>query len=286
MKIALDPALAYDRPIGAAFDLAAAAGYEHVELSNRPDFVAANAAIPVARDDLRLAARAAESAGVELVSLAVIQQLASPSPDLRSQAVQWWREGLQAAVELGVRRINTELTGTPQQPRECRESFLRSVEELLPTLEREDVEVAVEPHPWDFLEQTVPAVDLLREIGSPRLRYLHCVPHTFHLGDGVVEQVAYAGGSLDHVHVADTFRPGRTIVNPPGVECRIHQHFDVGRGEIPWAEVRDALSGVGFDGILTVQVFCWNDEAERSFRANRRAVGELFAPGSEEVRHD
>jgi myo-inositol catabolism protein IolH len=286
MKIALDPALVYDRPIAAAFDAAAAAGYEYVELSNRPDFVAANAAVGVGRDDLRAAARSASSAGVEIASLAVIQQLANPSPDVRGQSVAWWRDGIHAAVELGVHRINTELTGNPTQPRECRESFIRSFEELLPTLEHEDIEVVVEPHPWDFLEETAPAVDLIREIGSPRLRYLHCIPHTFHLGGSVTEQLEYARGWFDHVHVADTFRPGRTILNPPGVECRIHQHFDIGRGEIPWPEVRDTLAAAGFDGILTVQVFCWNDEAEQSFRANRGAVDELLAPVAGGARHD
>ncbi|YCK37844.1 hypothetical protein ACNF49_28455 [Actinomadura sp. ATCC 39365] len=40
--------------------------------------------------------------------------------------------------------------------------------------------------------------------------------------------------------------------------------------------MRGALESVEFDGILTVQVFGWEDQAERSFRANREAVDHLF----------
>lgn len=88
--------------------------------------------------------------------------------------------------------------------------------------------VVAEPHPYDFVETSVAGVDLIRSIGSDLVRYLHCVPHTFHLGGTVTSQVEYARGSFDHVHVADTFRPERMIVNPPGARVRRHEHFDIG----------------------------------------------------------
>jgi len=138
-------------------------------------------------------------------------------------------------------------------------AFLRSMETLLPALDREGVSVAIEPHPWDFVETTKAAVDLVHAVGSPRLSYLHCVPHTYYLGGSAAEQIAYASGCFDHAHVADTYRPERTIVNPPGLQSRIHQHFDIGRAEVDWAQTAKAFRTARFDGILTVQVFGWTN---------------------------
>lgn len=250
--------------------------YRYLEMGNRDDFIPAFGPMRATPTELRGFRDAASAAEVEIASVAVIQSWSSPDEDARTQAVSWWKDGIAAAVELGCRRINTELSGHPDQPDACRAAFLRSIEELLPVLDREDVEIVVEPHPWDFIETTTAAVDLIKQVDNPRLRYLHCVPHTYHLGGTVTEQVEYARGWFDHVHIADTFRPERTIVNPPKVSCRIHQHFDLGRGEIDWPDVRQALESIGFDGILTIQVFGWEDQAESSFKTCRVALEHLF----------
>lgn len=143
-------------------------------------------------------------------------------------------------------------------------------------LEANDIDLVVEPHPGDFLETTRAAVDLVKEVAHPRLRYLHCLPYAFYLAGTLTEQIEYAAGWFDHVHVADTFRPQRTIVNPAGLDCRIHQHFNIGRGELDLVEARDALAAIGFDGILTVQVFGWEDQAEQSFRESHSAATRRF----------
>lgn len=276
MKVALDPAMLSARSAETVFRSAAEAGYAYVELGNRDDLIPAFRAVSASSSGLAGIRRAARAAGVEIASLAVIQARSSPDEDVRARALAWWRDGIAAAVELGCNRINTELSGDPNRPNECRAAFFRSIETLLPILDREGIDVAAEPHPWDFVETTADAVDLVQTIGSRRIRYLHCVPHTYYLGGTVADQVECARGWFDHVHIADTYRPGRTIVNPPGLTTRIHQHLDIGRGELDWAEIRRALRSVGFDGILTVQVFGWDERAEQSFQLNRAATERLF----------
>jgi len=276
MKIALDPAMLGKRPIETAFQAATETGYVCVELGNRDDLIGAFkpvSAAPAALSRLRMSAA---GLGIEISSVAVIQAWSSPDEDARQRAVAWWRDGIAAAVELGCSRINTELSGDPSRPAECRAAFFRSIEALLPVLEREGIDVAVEPHPGDFVETTTEAIDLIRAIGSVRMRYLHCIPHTYYLGGTAAEQVELAGGWFDHIHVADTYRPERTIVNPAGLPVRIHQHFDIGRGELDWEEIAAALRSVGFDGLLTIQVFGWEERAEHSFRLGRVAAEQLF----------
>jgi myo-inositol catabolism protein IolH len=177
---------------------------------------------------------------------------------------------------LGCDRINTELSGDPARPADSRKALLRSIEELLPDLERAGIDVAAEPHPGDFIETTAEAIDLVEALGSARIRYLHCLPHAFYLGGSPADQIERAGASLDHIHVADTYKPGRTIVNPAAPTNRVHQHSDIGVGELDWAAVARALGSIGFDGILTVQVFGWEERAERSFRLNRAALTRLL----------
>jgi myo-inositol catabolism protein IolH len=275
MRIALDPAMLADTPVPGLFAAARAAGYDAVELPNRADFIASFGEVAAAREELTAARRAAAAAEVEIASVAVIQAWSSPDRERRERAVGLWQDGIAAAVELGARRLNSELSGDPNTPAECRAAFLRSMEQLVPRLEAEDLVLSIEPHPWDFLETTDAALELIAEVGSSRVRYLHCIPHTFHLGGSAADQIGLAGGSFDHIHLADTFRPERTIINPPGLDHRVHQHFDIGTGEIDWSEVSSGLRDAGFDGLATVQVFGWGERATDSFRVNRERAARL-----------
>lgn len=276
MKLALDPAMLTSAPIEASFRSAANAGYRYLELGNRDDVI--GAFVPVAASSRQLAGirRTAGQAGVEIVSVAIVQAWSSPDPDVRSAAVAWWRDGIMAAAELGCDRVATRLSGDPARPGESRDALLRSIDELLPSLEGAGIVVAIEPHPGDFIETTDAAIDLLRTLDLPQVRYLHCLPHAFYLGGSVADQIESARGWFDHVHVADTYRPDRTIIDPPVLAARVHQHSDIGVGELAWDAIVRSLREVDFDGIATVQVFGWEEQAERSFRRNRTALSQML----------
>jgi myo-inositol catabolism protein IolH len=66
----------------------------------------------------------------------------------------------------------------------------------------------------------------------------------------------------------------RYIVNPPGSAARIHQHLDIGQGEVDWDVFFRTLAEVGFDGIATVCVFAWEERAQDSSRVNLARVNE------------
>jgi myo-inositol catabolism protein IolH len=74
---------------------------------------------------------------------------------------------------------------------------------------------------------------------------------------------------LAHVHIADTFNHKassglRYIINPPGSAARVHQHLNIGQGEVPWDDFYRTLHEIGFDGIMTACVFAWEEKADES----------------------
>jgi myo-inositol catabolism protein IolH len=91
------------------------------------------------------------------------------------------------------------------------------------------------------------------------------------------EVVDYAGALLTHLHIADAYDHTassglRYILNPPGTPTRVHQHLDIGQGEVNWDEFFATLGTVHFDGILTVCVFAWEERARESSIYNRERI--------------
>jgi myo-inositol catabolism protein IolH len=271
VKLAVDPTMIRNLPVPEMLRAVADVGFEHVELSPRLDLLPPSRGRRASREGVAQIASAARETGVGIASLFVVYPWASPDEQQRAAAVRYLAQACEVAVELGCERLNTELTGDPRRPLESEAAFWRSIDDVVPLLDRHSLTLAVEPHPYDFIEDGDQAVDLVRGVRSDRVRYLYCAPHTFTMGGDMRSMIEYSSDVLAHVHVADTFRPQRTIVNPPG-DWRIHQHLDVGQGEVDWTEFFAALRRVGFDDVMTVTVFAWEDRAIESFRANLAAV--------------
>jgi myo-inositol catabolism protein IolH len=91
-----------------------------------------------------------------------------------------------------------------------------------------------------------------------------------------------AGPLLTHLHIADSFDHRassglRYILNPPGTPARVHQHLDIGQGEVDWDLFFATLADVGFEGIATVCVFAWEERAQESSRVNLAKIREYVA---------
>jgi myo-inositol catabolism protein IolH len=277
MKIALDPYMLRRVPLLELPRTVAELGYEYIELSPRPDF------IPFfvhPRADQRTIAsfrRELDAAGVEVATVLPLYRWAGPDEDERQAAVRYWKRAIEITVELGVQVMNSEFNGRPEAQPESEAQFWRSLDELLPIFEREGIQLRLEPHPDDFVEDGREAVDMIRGINSPNVSFLYCAPHTFHMGGDMAGIMEYAGDLLTHLHVADSFDHRassglRYIVNPPGSTARVHQHLDIGQGEVDWDLFFGTLERLGFDGIMTACVFGWEERAHDSSRFMREEM--------------
>ncbi|MEX5721904.1 sugar phosphate isomerase/epimerase family protein, partial [Geodermatophilus maliterrae] len=269
MRIALDPQMLRTVPLLELPDVVAGLGYEWIELSPREDFVPFFKHPRVDTATVRALRSRLADAGVGVTSLLPVMRWSGPGEVERQAAVRYWKRAIEICVELGVDTLNSEFNGRPEAPELAEAMFWRSMEELLPILEREGVKLALEPHPDDFIELGSPALDMVRGIDSPCVSFLYCLPHTFHQGDDAPGIIASAGDLLTHVHVADSMDHRasdglRYITNPPGNTVRVHQHMEIGRGDVDFDEAFAALAGIGFDGVLTTCVFGWDDQARES----------------------
>jgi myo-inositol catabolism protein IolH len=280
VKIALDPYMFRSTPLTELPGLVADLGYQHIELSPRDDFMPFFLHPRADRAKIAGFKRELDAAGVQVASVLPLYRWSGPDEEERQAAVRYWKRAIQITGELGCSVMNSEFNGRPEQAARSESQFWRSMDELLPVFEAEGIRLVLEPHPDDFCEDGKAAVDLIRGIDSPLVSFLYCAPHTFHMGNDIAGIMEYAGDLLTQVHVADSFNhlgsSGlRYIVNPPGSTARIHQHLDIGQGEVNWDEFFSSLgrldfgrgeSAAGPEPIMTACVFAWEERAADSSR--------------------
>jgi myo-inositol catabolism protein IolH len=282
MKITLDPYMLRGVPLTELPGVVAELGYEHIELSPREDFLPFFVHPRADRAAIAAFKKALASAGVSVATVLPLYRWSGPDEDERQAAVRYWRRAIQVAVDLGCRVMNSEFNGRPEAAAASEAQFWRSLEELLPVFEREGVQLRLEPHPDDFVENGHEALSLIRGIDNDLVSFLYCAPHTFHQGGDMEAIMRDAGPLLTHLHIADSFDHRassglRYILNPPGTPARVHQHLDIGQGEVDWDLFFATLADLKFDGIATVCVFAWEERAQESSRFNLDKIREYVA---------
>jgi myo-inositol catabolism protein IolH len=282
MKIALDPYMLREVPLLELPGLVADLGYQYIELSPRDDFLPFFRHPRIDDDGVAAFKRELAAAEVQVSSVLPLYRWSGPDEDARQAAVRYWKRAIEITVDLGVDVMNSEFNGRPDRPDESEAQFWRSLDDLLPIFEREGVRLVLEPHPDDFVEDGIAGVNLVRGVNSDLVSFLYCAPHTFHQGGDLAAVIRHAGPLLTQVHLADSFDHRgssglRYIVNPPGSTARVHQHLDIGQGEVDWDLFFATLAEVEFDGIATVCVFAWEERARDSARYNLAQVDQYLA---------
>ena len=151
--------------------------------------------------------KALKETGVEISSFICVYRWSGPTEEQRKMAVANWKKMIEIAVNMGVPVINTELSGDPNQQEICNGMWFRSMEELLPIIEREGLRVEIQSHPYDFCELNDEACDMVKSFRSKNLGYVYSSPHGFFYDQGkgdVRYMLKYAGDELTHVLFADT----------------------------------------------------------------------------------
>lgn len=286
VRIALDPTpFHHDYDLLDFPDVAARLGYEYLQVTPHADF-APFFRHPKADDELvaKLKKRTAD-AGVTIPALLPVHRLSWPDETQRVAAVRNLRRVIELAVELEVDTLNTEFSGRPERQEDSEDAFYRSMEELLPVLEREGIRMNIDPHPDDFVEDGLEALRVIRGLNSPQVGYVYVASHSFHMGDQAASLLPQIGERLGAVYASDSFDHHRShglryITNPPGNAVRVHQHLKIGDGDVDWDELFDTLRQTGYldreDALIVSNVFGEDEVADEVSRYQLAKIRELI----------
>lgn len=129
-------------------------------------------------------------------SFIAVYRWSGPTEEQRQHAVANWKRMIQIAVDMGVPVINTELSGDPNQQEICNGMWFRSMEELLPIIEREGLRVEIQSHPYDFCELNNETCDMVKSFQSPNLGYVYSSPHGFFYDQGKADAPKVGGDNI------------------------------------------------------------------------------------------
>lgn len=286
VRIALDPTpFHHDYHLLDFPDVVARLGYEYMQLTPHQDF-SPFFRHPKADDELvaKLKKRA-QDAGVSIPALLPVQRISWPDETQRVAAVRNMKRVIELAVQLGVDTLNTEFSGRPERAEDSEDAFYRSMEELLPILEREGVKFNIDPHPDDFVENGMEAWRVIRGLNSKEVGFVYVAPHSFHMGDQAAEIIPAVGDRLGAVYLSDSFNHHKShglryISNPPGNAVRVHQHLKIGDGDVNFTELFGLLKEGGYldraDALLVSNVFAEDETADEVSRYQLAKIRELI----------
>ena len=116
------------------------------------------------------------------------------------------------------------------------QSVLDGLKMIAPLAERAGVTLVLEPlnvhvdHPGYFLDSSSAGFDLVREVGSPRIKLLYDIYHMQVMEGNIIQNLTSNLDVIGHVHVADV--PGR---------------HEPGTGELSYGNIFAALRKAGYD---------------------------------------
>lgn len=275
MIFAYDPSHYRDNStIYETIEATARLGYKYIEASPRKDFIWFYQHPKVDSAMIKKIKRHMRDAGVEFSSILPVQNWASPNEAERKAAVKNWKRAIEITSDLEVGLMNTEFSGDIRNVSASEDAWLRSMDELIPHFEKEGIALNIQPHPNDFVERNDEALRLIRAVDKDWFNLVFSTAHAFYNdeGEGNIETMFDdAGDRLKHVLFADTLnhKAGyglRYIINPPEAvnDITIHQHLNIGQGEVDFDTIFKKLREMDFDGIVTNSVFAYPDRPEWS----------------------
>jgi hydroxypyruvate isomerase len=175
-------------------------------------------------------------------------------PDARSNLMAEMEQAFAAAQQLRCRHLmmlsdvlaadGSAATPPPLSKQEKFESVVGGLQALVPQASDAGVVLLLEPlnsvldHRGTFLDHSLMGFEIIRQVGSPKVKLLYDIYHMSMMGEDVVAEMENNLECIGYLHVADS--PGR------------HQP---GTGKIDYRGIADWLKRVRFDGFIGMEFF-------------------------------
>ncbi len=257
-----------DWSLAECFRAAKRAGFDSIEINLAED---GELTLTSTETDVRRIADSAHEAGITLSSLSNglgwTYPLTANDPAVRRRGTEVLRAALQAAKWLGVDTILCVpgVVGSDVRYDVAYERAQAALRELIPEAEAQGVFIGVE-NVWNkFLLSPLEMARFVDEIGSPWAGVYFDAGNI--LAYGYPQHwIEILGPRIKKVHVKD-FKTGigsiQAFANPL-------------QGDVPWAAVRAALDGIGYDGFVTAEVDGYAAASELGLRHIAESLRHVF----------
>lgn len=134
---------------------------------------------------------------------------------------------------------------------------------VLEMADRTEINVGIECEPGLYLEYASELREWIDRIEHPRLGANLDVGHSQVLGENIPDAIRLLKGRIWNLHVEDI--PGRK-----------HYHMIPGEGTMDWTALRDALREIGYERMVTVELYTQSDDPDGAARKSYRFLERLF----------
>lgn len=209
-------------------------------------------------------------ANINAFMLCAIQDFHHPSwieadRAFRQQRITYTIQCLELAAHLGVPTISTEpggpLDGMDRQ--QALDIFADGLNRVLPRARDLGVTLLIEPEPGLLLETSEQYLDFITAHGQEGLALNFDIGHFFCVGEDPAQKIHELRHHIRHFHLEDI------------PADRSHRHILPGDGAIDLASVLQAITDIGYDGFVTVELYPYEDSAAETARKARQFLNTL-----------
>ena len=173
-----------------------------------------------------------------------------PDEDYRRKRIDYTLAALETAADLGHDYISIE-PGGPIPDGKTREwamdTYVESLEEIIPKAEDVGVDLLVEPEPDLLIETSEEFLDLLERVDSERVKCNFDAGHFYCVGEDPADLVDTLWDATVHYHLEDI------------PADRTHEHTQLGDGAMDIDAFLEALEDRGYDGFVTVELYPYEE---------------------------
>jgi len=191
--------------------------------------------------------------------------LSSANEDHRQWRIDNTVRAIEIAARLGAGCVSVTagrpIPGCP--PDVAIDLFVESLQDICAAAEKHDVRIGIEYEPGLLIERATELAVVLDRTGSPQLGANWDIGHSWLDGESPEEAVDLIGPRIWNVHVED-------------IRARKHFHLVPGDGDLPFARYFEALSGAGYDGFLTVELYTYPEQPEAVGRRSIEYLSSLL----------
>jgi len=216
--------------------------------------------------DIRAVRKALDDNGLEISNINAFMHHADgdtyhPSwiesdPVLRAKRIDYTLRCIDLAEKLGAKTISTE-PGGPLQGMNPEEGYRFFTEGLMAVEKRareKGIRILIEPEPGLLIENSTQFAAFFREL-DPDVFGLNCdIGHFFCVGEDPVRIITDLKHVIHHFHLEDI------------ASSREHYHLMLGEGAINLPQVLQAISQIGYEGFVTVELYTYEEQPEHAAR--------------------